>query len=222
MPKFPLLALLALLPLGSLQARQFTSADGKQTLEAEFVRYSKKDGKVTLRLANGRNMVADASHFSASDQAFFEEKAKSSSLSSAVDVEVNENSERETRSGSQLRIRYEKFNFEFEIRNRSEFDLKDLKVKHWVVADRGGKPTVYKDETSLSSVAAKGSSDVAGPKFALITSARATCDCPKVIEQAKKMGGQKVVGTRVEVYGPDGSLIYEDSSSSKVDKAIGK
>lgn len=218
------LSFLGLLTVGPASGREFTSSDGAKTLEAEFVRYSKKDDQVTLRLANGRNLVTGATFFSQQDRDFFEAQAREAALEQALKVDAKEHSDRENVNTGQMRIRREKVEFTFEIENVSDYNMDNLRVKYWVVVqyDNQQQPKIYEGSELISTLEARSTSNLKGPGFTLTLGAVSTCDCPKVKEAAAKIGRDRVVGERIEILAADGRLLYENSSSSKVDKALEK
>ena len=217
-----LACLLALFALTLAEAREFTSADGKQSMKAEFIRYHKSLDQVTLRLSNGHNMVTEAKHFSEADREFFKERARQAALRDAVKVGVDENSNRHTHNTGQMAIRKLKAQYEFTLKNVSDYALEDLNLHYWVVVqrDQQDKPEIHKGDASISKLDAGGETEIKGPKLDLTLGAASTCNCPRVEASARMIGRDRILGERVEVRTADGKLIYSDSSSMRVDKAL--
>ena len=214
--------LLACLSLTAAHGRNFTSSDGQKTISAEFVRYSKKDDTVTLRLTNGRNLVTSSKFFSEADREFFAEQAKKMALFESIQVEMTKNKERVTTKGRKMGYHKDDVSCVFQIENGSGFDMEDLQVKHWVVVqyDNQKEPKVYSGSETISCLDANSQKLIPGPKISLTISAFSTCSCPRVVEAARKVGRDRILGERVEVRTSDGNLVFENSSSQRVDKII--
>jgi hypothetical protein len=73
--RFASTAVLSLLLLASAQARTWTSADGTKTFEGELRSYDAAAGKVTVTLANGKQLVFVQDKLSEEDIAFVKENA---------------------------------------------------------------------------------------------------------------------------------------------------
>jgi Carbohydrate esterase, sialic acid-specific acetylesterase len=73
--RFASAAALAMLLLTSAQARTWTSADGAKTFEGELSSYDSADGKVTVKLTNGKSLVFMQDKLSADDISFVKENA---------------------------------------------------------------------------------------------------------------------------------------------------
>lgn len=76
--------------VGSAVARTWTSADGANTIEADFKSFNSATGKVSVSQANGSLKIFSLSFLSAADQAWVKEQAAESDLqssqASSVDV----------------------------------------------------------------------------------------------------------------------------------------
>lgn len=219
------LTTLLLLMIGfaaAVHARDFQSADGSKTLAAEFIRYDKQRDRVTLRLSNGHNMVTEAKHFSEADREFFKQQARQAALPDALEVDVDDNSDRYTQNTGQMAIRKLKAQYEFSLKNISDYALENLDLRYWVVVgrDRKDTPEIHKGDANISQLDAGGETEIKGPKLDLTLGAASTCSCPKVEAAARMIGRDRILGERVEVRTADGKLIYADSSSVRVDKAL--
>lgn len=230
MKNFAILCL-ALLSLHQASAREFKSADGEKTVIAEFVRYNPRTSEVTLRMANGRNMVTDSALFSDEDQAFFKEQFRNSQLDGAVSVRSHDKLNRDAYKEGKLLITFTDANYVFTIKNESEVDFDNLQVKYWVLVERYNKGETFNEtfdgNATVQKLAKESDEEVAGPKIRLITGAvvNHTTDndneANRLLNEAAKYGRDRAIGWRVEVHTADGKELYADSSSIRVDRALG-
>jgi hypothetical protein len=68
------IALAGALGLGVLQARTWTSADGKKTFEGTLKSWDESAGTVTVVMATGRTVTFDLAKLSEADQSFLKEQ----------------------------------------------------------------------------------------------------------------------------------------------------
>ena len=228
---FLLIALVASSMVGMTHAREFKSADGEKTVEADFVRYNPRNGDVTLRMANGRNMVTKADFFSDSDREFFLEQYRKQQLEGAVTVRAHDKLDRYEREKDSLWIAMVKSDWSFTVKNTSDVDLKHLDVRYWVVVERynfGKEQTeTASGESAIVELKADGETKIQGPVLDLQVSAipKGTNNenhYRRLLNEAAKYGRDRLLGWRVEVYDDDGELMLADSSSVRVDRILGK
>ncbi len=224
-----LAAILAgLLTLACASAREFKSADGAQTINAEFVRYSETRDQVTLRMPDGRNVISDAKRFSEADRQFFKEEALKEDLADAISVLVHDKIDRGTELIERLTYTYTMANYEITVKNESEHNLEDLTVKYWVLVERNqdGKTTTetFNGEGPIKKLEAESKQTIPGPVVKLVTGAIANVHSERdlhLLDKAATVGRDRAIGHRVEVIDANGQTLYAKSSATRVDKAIG-
>lgn len=225
-----LILLLAGSMVGISYAREFKSADGSKTVDAEFVRYNPRTGDVTLRMDNGRNMVTKSDFFCDDDREFFKGQYRKEQLKGAISIRSHDKLTRETREKDRLWIGVTTADYIFTIKNESDVDLKHLDVKYWVVIERYnfGKEVneTASGEAAIIELKAEGEEEIKGPHIELTTGAtpKATRDenhYNRLLNDAARYGRDRTLGWRVEVYDDDGELILADSSSIRVDRILG-
>lgn len=210
----------------SLNAREFTSADGSKTMEAEFVRYDHDRQKVTLSTGDGRNMVSEASMFSEKDREFFIEAQKEADKKSAISVDTKTKSKNEKKVQGQMMMSYRTSNISFEVLNKSDSEFADMNLHYWVVVERDnrGNETINVTDGSvkLNQVTASSKEEVEGPSITLTLGAASNCDCPRVAEAAARIGRDRIIGTKVEVVDKEGTVVFSDVSSNRVEDYLSK
>lgn len=212
-------------------AREFKSADGSKSVEAEFVRYNPRTSKVTLRMPDGRNMVTDTAFFSEEDQAYFKEQFRKREMEGAIEVRGHDRLDRDAYRKDKLIISHTDAEYVFTIKNESDIDLKNLEVKYWVVVERynQNEPILETSNGSghIELLEKRSEKDVDGPSLRLITGAapaHATDnegEARKMANEAAKYGRDRALGWRVEVYDSNGERIHAERSSVRVDRALG-
>lgn len=217
--------------LGLAQAREFKSADGSKTVEADFIRYNPRTGEVTLRMSNGRNMVTKSDFFSDEDQAFFQQEFRKTESEGAISIRGHDRLDRDAYRKDKLVISYTDADYVFTIKNSSEIDFKNLEVKYWVVVERynqaGPMLETSNGSGAIDLLEKRSEKEVAGPSLRLTTGAAPAHatenegEARKMASEAAKYGRDRALGWRVEVYDAEGKLLHADSSSSRVDKALG-
>jgi hypothetical protein len=220
--KIMLLAGLAGLSLTS-HAREFKSADGSKTIDADFVRYDTRSGNVTLKLEAGRNLVTPANTFSKDDVAYFIEQQKGKEQQDAISVKTDEKSDREDNKRGNMMYKLKNSKLNFAISNSSGFDFNDLTVNYWVVVERdkkGEKSTeVVRGTEKVSSLGANGNASIEGPTVKLVQSAvsQSKSGCPRVAAAAAAVDRERILGTKIEILDATGKKIFTDTSSNRVD-----
>ncbi len=68
--------IVALLGVGAVSARTWTSANGKNTFEGELKSFDKENDKVTIVYRNGRTVTFGTHRLSEADKTFLEENGK--------------------------------------------------------------------------------------------------------------------------------------------------
>jgi len=217
--------------VGICAAREFKSADGAKTIEAEFIRYDPRTSKVTLLMPNGRNMVSDATLFSEADQAFFKEEYRKGESEGAISVRGHDKLDRGSFRKDKLLITFTDADYVFTIKNDSDIDFENLEVKFWVVTERYNEGRELNETSSGSANVPKlkrhSEEKVDGPSIRLITGAVPAyntdneTEARRIANEAAKYGRDRDLGWRVEVYGADGKKLHADSSSIRVDRILG-
>ena len=231
MKKLLMLTLIAAL-VGISHAREFKSADGTKTIRADFIRYNPRTGDVTLQLFNGRHMVTKADFFSEEDREFFREQYRASELEDTLSVRGHDKLTRDTRQENRLIISLDKADYIFTVKNKSDINLENLKVKYWVVVERYNfgdeKMETFSGETVIAELKADSDAEAKGPSIVLTKGATPTGNVrdertyARLLNEAAKYGKDDALGWRVEIYSTEGKLLLADSSSIRVDRALGK
>lgn len=226
---------LALLLIGSLltpvQAREFKSADGEKSVEAEFVRYNPRTSKVTLRMTDGRNLVTDSAFFSEEDQAYFKEEYRKVEMEGAIEVRGHDRIDRGAYRKDKVLISFTDADYVFTIKNESDLDLKNVEVKYWVVIERYNQNNPMIETANGSAIVElikkRSEQEVDGPSLRLITGAAPAYgtdnegEARKMLNEAAKFGRDRDLGWRIEVYNSKGELMHAEASSVRVNKALG-
>lgn len=208
----------------TIDAREFTSADGDQSIVAEFISYDTDNDTVALRLPNGRRIVSSAEAFSEGDRRYFIARDRREALKKAVNVDINRKTGRNTNTTSgSIEYEYKNYNYAFTIKNSSHLELKDLNFKYWIVIDRDNKGAskieMIEGRKAVASLSSNDKIEIEGPSVKLIQKAISlSCStCPKVRSQmtsrASEIGRDRLVGTMVEVSESNGKLLYRHSNS---------
>jgi hypothetical protein len=230
--KIWLILLITSLVVGVSRAREFKSSDGEKTIIAKFVRYNPRTGQVTLLMSDGRNMVTEASLFSEEDREFFKEQYRDRELEGAISVRGHDKLDHDTRRENSLLIALTNADYVFTFKNESDVNLENLKVNYWVVTERYnfGKETIEisNGEARIAELKGDGEAEVKGPHIVLTTGAtpqgnvRDDNHYQRLLNEAAKYGRDRNLGWRVEVFSSDGKQLLADSSSIRVDRALGK
>jgi predicted N-acetyltransferase YhbS len=75
--------IVALLGVGAVSARTWTSANGKNTFEGELKSFDKENDKVTIVYRNGRTVTFGTHRLSEADKTFLEENGKAAADAAA-------------------------------------------------------------------------------------------------------------------------------------------
>lgn len=197
-----------------LAAREFKSADGSKTIEAEFIRYNSITGKVTLRVNNTKNMLLPANSFGDEDQKYFVEAQKEIDMKESVTVKID----RDSRTSREKNDKGEKSStknttFNFIVKNESYATLDGMKLKYWVlVEEKTGKDETMKVDTKEVAVGA------------LEPGAETTISGPTISIKQEKKGGKggkdkketSIYGCKYELLSPAGDVVSSDCSSDRV------
>ncbi len=202
-------------------AREFKSADGSKTIDAEFVRYDTRSGNVTLKVSAGRNLVAPANSFSKEDVDYFIGQQKAKEEKDAFSYATNEKSTREENRRGETVYKLKNTKVDFSVRNGSSFDYSNLKVNYWVVVERENRDgqkhsEVIRGTQDLASLSANGSTSIDGPAVKLVQGASSSSSCPRVVAAAAAVDRERILGTKIQLLDADGKELYSDTSSNRI------
>lgn len=208
-----------------LLGREFKSADGKSTLEAEFVRYSHETGKVTLRLNPTKNIVSPATAFSAEDQAYFKETQKQVDMKESLEVKIKRDLESVKEDlGEGDVVTNRKVEYSFVVTNKSLSTMSGMKLEYWVLVqqdvDREAVNTIT-NKVELEPLWPGAVVIIKAPSFPMYKfERRVTNDRErgKVTTIDKKR--YEIHGARVDLISSTGETLLSDRTSIRVDKVM--
>ena len=218
----------------TLMAREFTSADGSKKIEAEVIHYSTHSKMVTLRMGDGRRLTTPASNFSEEDRDFLKEMVMAEATKDAIEVDLRTRpKDKSLENDGHRRISIEKRFFEnaIVVQNKSEFTIKGLSLRYWVVlrkyTDAGEEFMDIKDGTEkVGDLEPEDKKEIEIIGVTLIQGAVSNCkpdcrDCNRAAQNAASVNRERVFGHKVEVLDADGKVVATDCSSSRVEDLLG-
>lgn len=212
-----------------VDAREFLSADGKSTLDAEFIRFDIGNNKVTLQTSDGRRIVTTSDKFSEKDQKFFKESQKALDLKDSITVATKEKSGgRDSQLRGQFKYLHKSSAFEFTVSNSAESNFAGLEMRYWVVVERenpkGPGVETLTGKSKIESLKGSGEVVLKGPELKLTTGCISACKkgCPKIKAHAAKVGRDRVIGYKVEVVDSSGTVLFTETSSLRTESILKK
>lgn len=211
-------------------SREFKSADGGKTLEAEFVSYNPHTKQVTLESVNGRRLTTAADLFCEEDQQYFIKSQLAKDLKGAVTVRFKSLAAQksEIKDGNILYF-FRDYENSFVLENTSRWPLKDLKARYWVVVEDHDEEqdeviVIHDGSADIEEIEADGEFELKGPTVTLSSSAAADCkphakehEVAKVMAIAATIKRDRVLGAMIEVLDADGVVLASDCSSKRIE-----